>query len=687
LLFRDLLSRQIAILRAATRLPCAGKGEGDPVPRLVETMSTKEKRAALKAFKQRGYVVQVGALERVLGGFDAVRDEFADVGGRPAFLERVLDALARSTAMGDDGASMLTVAAAADAVDRVCTDLHRASGARATALELVDVFNVPSPARSRRAAAGASGRGSGAQGNATLDARPEAKAELFRARYELLLAKTLRNPRFTPPASSVVATGNTGVGSATGAAKSPYLQLTAIDSLRGTRGDRLVLGMLTQLEEGSWFLEDLNGAVEVDLSEAHTTAGLHTDSSFVIAQGQLVESDGDRSSRADVDSRIFKVFAMGTPPLEDRDASIQALGKEANLFGGRYDQADEASMKAVEDAAADAMIVILSDVFLDDPRVLAGLRLVFEGYLEDGVVPTAVVLMGSFTSHPFGQRPSDVSTLAAAFTSLGEMIASDFPQLAASTTFVVVPGPHDAGPGNILPRPALPAMLTDGFVAALPPDRVMLGTNPCRLRYLTQEIVLLREDLLHKMLRNCAVRPDHSDTGVMAEHMVKSIVDQAHLCPLPLASRPVLWAHDHALWLFPSPHLVVVADKVDGYTFRYGATTGMNPGSFGADLSFAVYLPAEKKSQQCTLDPDELMSSGGVGEEDELGAAEVEEGEEQDPRDGAALGTGQRNGGIAVGGGEESDDDHVGAIGHVHDGIDAFPRPGQLDGPVGKSGE
>lgn len=566
-------------------------------------MSAANKRAALKVFKRHGYVVQVGTLERVLAGYVEFRDG-AGIEGLAEYLDLVIDALARAVSLGGSEASILSVTAAEDAVERVGSDASRATGAGAAALELIDVFSIPRPARARKEGGGVQKSAAG-KGPAVIDARPEAKAELFRARYDLLLQKTLRNPRFTPPASSLLST-NASAGSKAGKSKSPYLQLTAIDSLRGTHGDRLVLGMLTQLEEGSWFLEDLNGSIEVDLSEAHTTAGLHTDSSFVIAQGQLIEGVGGEGAAGE--REIFKVFAMGTPPLEEREKTLQVLGREAHLFGGRYDYASEASLLELEQAAVDAMIVILSDVFLDDPRVIAGLRLIFDGYLEDGVVPTAIVLMGSFLSHPFGQRSNDAAILTSAFAALGEMIAADFPRLAEETTIVLVPGPNDAGPGNILPRPPILPMLVQGLVSALPPERVMLGTNPCRLRYMTQEVVLFREDLLHKMLRNCAVKPDHSDTGVMAEHMVKSIVDQAHLCPLPLVSRPLLWAHDHAMWLFPSPHLVVVADKVEGYTFSYGSTTGMNPGSFGSDLSFVVYLPAEKKTQQCTLDPAELAA-------------------------------------------------------------------------------
>jgi DNA polymerase epsilon subunit 2 len=581
-------------------------------------VSASERRTLLRLFKQRGLVVQVAALDALLTGYAAQHDGARAAGVR-SYIDRVLDALCT---LAPDRAppAVVTGAAAAAAVQRAAADAAReashacAADAVASALEVVDIFAAPPwrrPGFADAAGGAAESINVRCAGRAIIDACPTTKAQVFRTRYELMLEKTLRNPRFAPPASGVV------FGGASSRAKSPYLQLTAIDSLPGSHGkDCLVLGMLTQLEDDSWFLEDLHGTIQLDLSEAHTTAGLHTECSFVIAQGKLVESMDGKTER-----RVFKVFAMGTPPMETREVSIQALGKNANMFGNSLDDAEYAGLLQKEKSAADAMFLFLSDVHLDKRHVITGIRTIFQGYLEDDVNPTVVVLMGSFLSHPFGQAPTDPSVLAARFTELGQMIAKEFHLLAEQCMFIIVPSPLDAGPGNILPRPPMPPMITQGFVDALGSDRVFLTSNPCRIRYMTQEIVILREDLLDKMIRHCAVRPDVTDSTFMAEHLVKSIVDQAHLCPLPLSSRPVLWAHDHTLWLIPTPHLVVVADKVDGYSFKYGEATGLNPGAFGSDLSFALYAPAERSCQQCTLDPGESSTTrfpdAGIECEDE----------------------------------------------------------------------
>ena len=44
-----------------------------------------------------------------------------------------------------------------------------------------------------------------------------------------------------------------------------------------------------------------------------------------------------------------------------------------------------------------------------------------------------------------------------------------------------------------------------------------------------------------QMRRNCVLPPAEYETELLAEHLVKTLIDQAHLCPLPLAIRPIHW--------------------------------------------------------------------------------------------------------------------------------------------------
>lgn len=49
------------------------------------------------------------------------------------------------------------------------------------------------------------------------------------------------------------------------------LQLTAVDALNASSGDKYVLAMVTQREEGCFFLEDLSGSIPLDLASVVRT--------------------------------------------------------------------------------------------------------------------------------------------------------------------------------------------------------------------------------------------------------------------------------------------------------------------------------------------------------------------------------------------------------------------------------
>ena len=68
-----------------------------------------------------------------------------------------------------------------------------------------------------------------------------------------------------------------------------------------------------------------------------------------------------------------------------------------------------------------------------------------------------------------------------------------------------VPGPRDPGSAEVLPQPPLPAALTAGLRAAVP--RAVFASNPCRLRYCSQQIIIFRDDLEKRMRRLCLLPP------------------------------------------------------------------------------------------------------------------------------------------------------------------------------------
>jgi hypothetical protein len=100
-------------------------------------------------------------------------------------------------------------------------------------------------------------------------------------------------------------------------------------------------------------------------------------------------------------------------------------------------------------------------------------------------------------------------------------------------------------------------------------------------------------------------------------HLALTLLQQSHLCPLPLSAQPVHWAYDQALQLYPLPHALVLADGSAGQEeFRHEGCSVFNPGCLHEHL-FGVYAPFE--------DGFEPSALPGAAEDEEGGAAAAAE--------------------------------------------------------------
>nr|DBA14529.1 TPA: hypothetical protein GDO54_005484 [Pyxicephalus adspersus] len=381
------------------------------------------------------------------------------------------------------------------------------------------------------------------------------KAELFRERYIILQQRTHRHELFTPPV----------IGAHPDESRSKF-QVKTVENLLGSAskmGEVIVLGMITQLKEGKYFLEDPTGAVQLDLSKSisflmssYFHSGLYTESCFVLAEGWY-------------EDKIFHVNAFGFPPTEPSNTTRAYYGN-INFFGGPSSTSVKASvkLKQLEEENEDAMFVFVSDLWLDQVDVIEKLHVMFSGYST--APPTCFIFCGNFSSAPYGKN--QMKSLKDSFKNLADVIC-EYPNILKSSRFVFVPGPEDPGPGFMLPRPPIAEHITEEFRQRVPFS--IFTTNPCRIQYCTQEIIVFREDLVNKMCRNCVRFP--SSNLDIASHFVKTILSQGHLTPLPLFVSPVYWAYDYALRLYPLPDVVVIADKYDPFTITNTECLTINP--------------------------------------------------------------------------------------------------------------
>ncbi|XP_053488734.1 DNA polymerase epsilon subunit 2 [Ictalurus furcatus] len=399
------------------------------------------------------------------------------------------------------------------------------------------------------------------------------KAELFRERYTILQQRIHRHELFTPPVIGVAADEGRN-----------KFQLKTVEALLGSTaklGEVIVLGMITQLKEGKFFLEDLTGSVHLNISKAQFHSGLYTESGFVLAEGWYEDS-------------VFHVSAFGFPPIEP-SSTTRAYYGNVNFFGGpsTITVKSSAKLKQIEEENEDAMFVIISDLWLDSVEVLEKIQTMFSGY--SAMPPTCFIFCGNFSSAPYGKN--QIKSLKESLKALSDLIC-EHPNIHNSSRFVFVPGPEDPGPSTILPRPPLAEYITEEFRQRVPFS--VFTTNPCRIQYCSQEIVVIREDLVNKMCRNCLRLP--STNLDIPNHFVKTILSQGHLTPLPLYVSPVYWAYDYALRVYPVPDVVIFADKYDPFSISNSDCVCINPGSFPrSGFSFKVYYPSNRTVEDSKL--------------------------------------------------------------------------------------
>ena len=400
-----------------------------------------------------------------------------------------------------------------------------------------------------------------------------AKCEVFRERYAILHQRTMRHELFSPV-----------VEGANQSQVAEKFALKPVEYLLGSTanvGQVIVLGMLTQMKEGKYYLEDPTGVVELDLKPTSFHTGLYTENCFVLAEGTY-------------EDEVFHVKALGFPPAEPAQVTRNHFGN-VNFFGGPPNASLKGSskLKALEKENHDTMFVMLSDVWLDQPKVMEKLRAMFSGYST--MPPALFILCGNFTSEHYGAN--HYNTLKKSFHSLAKLIA-EFPALMENSRFVFLPGPHDPGPGNILPRPPIPSIFHSEISEKVP--YCVFTTNPCRIQYCTQEIIVFREDLVNKMCRNSIHLP--SDLKDIPVQLMKTVLAQAHLCPLPAHVRPIYWTQDHSLRVYPIPDLMLLADKYDPYTCSSLECVCTNPSSFARnEFAFKVYWPSTKELEDCKI--------------------------------------------------------------------------------------
>lgn len=101
----------------------------------------------------------------------------------------------------------------------------------------------------------------------------------------------------------------------------------------------------------------------------------------------------------------------------------------------------------------------------------------------------------------------------------------------------MVPGPLDIARNSILPRRPLLSSFVSRMRTKVP--KVHFATNPCRIKFFGQEIVIFREDTMSRMLRN-TIRVKQEAEGDDLRRYVNHVY---HRCCISLSLTLISWSH------------------------------------------------------------------------------------------------------------------------------------------------
>lgn len=472
----------------------------------------------------------------------------------------------------------------------------------------------------------------------------ESQVSLFNTRYHIVKDKVLRNENFQNndifnPMSSVVEMGkqlgdteNSALNSAT------YMKITQIKNLLGHDGKNfLLLGLLDRNSKGNWSLEDPSGTIELDIQQAIPTKGTY------YVPGCIVLVEGIYFTY----NNTFVVSSITHPPGEKRDVTLEAIGN-LDLLGAfnpsnenytaRLDDDLKIRMHYLEQKLSDHKFVLLGgDIFLDETSTMDGLKKTFDKLNRDP--PVAIVFNGSFVSVPV--HPSltskNVSATVSYKNNFDELatLLSNYENLINDTHMIFIPGPNDPwssmvglGTTTLWPQKEIPSSFVQKMNRIC--RKIHWGSNPLRIAYLSQEIVLTRDDLANRFKRYNIIFPAMEEEKYMenvelqeqysrnpdvsvgqlialknnlpvhvleSRKLVKTLLDQQHLSPFSSRIRPTIWDLDFTLQLSPLPSSIMLCDtSAPAFDVTYNGCKTINPGRFihKRMAKYVEFYPATK---------------------------------------------------------------------------------------------
>lgn len=501
----------------------------------------------------------------------------------------------------------------------------------------------------------------------------EAQVHYFSNRYNLISDRLSRNESFHKTSISSIASINQSMlrGKMSN-------EITLISNVLGRDGSRFILfGFMTKNYQDKFILEDSSGCIELNLQQAIKQEGsFYCPGMFIIVEGIYSSTGGNRSSESLIGG-CFHVSTMSHPPAERRDQSIENygnidfLGIQTSIGVSLRNIVETHALKipkplkrklgVLEKSLLGHKLIFMgSDCFLDDFKTLEAIKKFFiqleqridvaqtDLNVDDGggLAPLAVIMVGSFISKPLStssllsaSSTSNAETYKELFNQLASILGTNCPNLIRRAKLVLIPGLNDPWQSeysfggsqmNVFPQKSIPTLFASRLERLLPRGNLIFGWNPTRISYLSQEMVIMKDDIFNKCKRNDIVLPHdikmeqertkrqnmpleemvkevslnsttpHISPKVReSRKLVKTLLDQGTLQPFLKNLKVVNASYDYALRIEPLPTTIILHDaNFEFFEVTYNGCKVINvPRLIGTTryLNYVEYTPSRKK--------------------------------------------------------------------------------------------
>jgi DNA polymerase epsilon subunit 2 len=340
----------------------------------------------------------------------------------------------------------------------------------------------------------------------------------------------------------------------------PSSLVNTIDSLIGCSSEKIIVGILSKNDSNSWILEDLTRTIRLSIYDIEKTGGFFCEGCIVLVQGRNVDD-------------LFNVSCIAQPPVRWLECEKSSPSEKWTIPWPEH-----------------SLIVFLSNVHLDEGRVLTLLDKLFAGYSEFSNV--MFVFIGNFSS----QKEPDPYKYPGMFEDLVNLVLK-YEKLAQTAMWVFVPGPSDPGLGEFLPRQAIPKFFVESLENL---NKWKMASNPSRILFCGKEILIGRVEQIRKMQRNSACDVNLEQSIEPEFHLAQTVLRQMHLSPT--VHNLILPDFDHALRIDRKIEFLCLAENGKGFRYDVEGVVVFNPGHFSRYATFFVLTGKDLEGELCDLD-------------------------------------------------------------------------------------